>query len=145
MHKESLWMCVCVLPLCSGDGVSRGSSDRKTPTSSSALVTTGSLALRSLLKPCEDTHKRAHTSALIVRFFVKQWHDVTVQYGICFHGSYSVLPRSCVVISLRVFHQISENLWSKIMCYSNILLQTWQQKISVVLFVIIFVSCLLFT
>lgn len=51
----------CVLPLCSGDGVSLGSSDRKTPTSSRALVTTGSLALKSLLKPWDNTHKQAHT------------------------------------------------------------------------------------
>lgn len=53
--NESSWECV--LPLCSGDGVSRGSSDRKTPTSSRALVTTGSFARKSLLKPCDKTHR----------------------------------------------------------------------------------------
>lgn len=61
---------VCVLPLCSGEGVSRGSSDRKMPTSSRALVTTGSLALKSLLKPCDDTNTDTDTKTLILRICI---------------------------------------------------------------------------
>lgn len=66
--NEAFW--TWTLPLCSGDGVSLGNSDRNTPTSSRALVTTGSLALKSLLKPCDNTHIHKHKifRIIVVRF-----------------------------------------------------------------------------
>lgn len=66
--NEAFW--TWALPLCSGDGVSLGNSDRNTPTSSRALVTTGSLALKSLLKPCNNTHIHKHKTLriIVVRF-----------------------------------------------------------------------------
>lgn len=72
--NQSFWECV--LPLCSGDGVSRGSSDRKTPTSFIALVTTGSLALKSLLKPCDKTHRTCHGGMKNIWFLVSLRQDL---------------------------------------------------------------------
>lgn len=85
--NHSWRVCVCVLPLCSGEGVSRGSSDRKIPTSSRALVTTGSLALKSLLKPCDDKQEHRHKNFNLTYLYLLQFHIVcvTVVFSSAFH------------------------------------------------------------